>query len=105
MDDAPAPPIHAAAYTPAPPGIRAVYTTPAVLRRGQPGMNPPPTRALPKAVARRPGATTALDPEEIMRMRAVVLDDHPEINPICLMALASLNQCLDVFIASGSSPQ
>ena len=76
-----APPIHAPGYIPVPPGIRAAYTDPVVFLRAKSEMNHHP-RALPTAVARRPGESPTLDPEEIMRRWAVALDGRPEINLI-----------------------
>ena len=76
----PAPPDHPPGYIPAPPGIRAVYTTPSVLLRGHPEMNRH-RRLIPRLPPRNPGKPPH-GPEEVMSRCVIVLDDRPEINPV-----------------------
>ena len=81
FDPVPQPPIHDTGYIPVPPGIRAVYTTHAVLPRGQPEMNHP-ARMLRRPDPRIPGQFPNIDPGEVTRRRVALLDNRPEINPI-----------------------
>ena len=76
----PPPPFHAPGYIPVPPGTRAVYTTPAVLMRGQPEMSHP--RVAPVVHPRDPNRAPNLDQAEVMRRRVGILDPRPEISPI-----------------------
>ena len=76
----PQPPAEQPGYIPIPPGIRAVYTTPALLLRSQPEMNHPRRQIAP---AIRDGAAVLgqLNVVEVAKRWAVRLDANPEINP------------------------
>ena len=96
MDDVPGNPIRDPGYIPVPPGIRAVFTTPAVLHRGKSEMNNPPRTSQGSCAASwaNPRPWPRGNHEEAGgRIRR-----PPGYQPNCLTAMASLNQCLDVFI-------
>ena len=76
----PPPPDHPPGFIPVPPGIRAVYTTQAMLLRGQPEMNHPQCN-LP-APRRVNGGQPPRDVAEIMERWVALLNTNPEINPI-----------------------
>ena len=67
-------------YIPVPPGIRAVYTTQALLLRSQPEMNHPVRRIPP---IHRPGnlVPVELPTADVMSKWAILLGGRPEINP------------------------
>ena len=76
----PEPPVERPGYIPIPPGVRAVYTTQAVLLRSQPEMNHP-RRLLAPAIRGGVAILGSLNVVDIAKRWAVRLDDAPEINP------------------------
>ena len=80
IDPRPEPPTAGPHYAPVPPGIRAVFTTEAMLLRSQPETNHPIRRTHPLA-PRVGGSPATLDPEAVVRRLAILLDARHEVNP------------------------
>ena len=76
----PEPPVERPGYMPAPPGIRAVFTTGAALLRSQPEMNHP-RRLLAPRVRDGVHALAGLDVVGIATRWARLTDENPEGNP------------------------
>ena len=76
----PPPPDFAPGYIPVPPGIRAVYTTQAMLLRSQPELNHPQTN-LPRPRPRVEGQPSP-NITDTMGRWVILSDTRPEINPI-----------------------
>ena len=76
----PEPPVERPGYIPAPPGIRAVFTTGATLLRSQPEMNHP-RRQIAPAIRHGAAILGELNVVEIAQRWAVRLNTNPEINP------------------------
>ena len=76
----PEPPVERPGYFPVPRGIRAVFTTPAVLLRSQPGMNRP-RRTIAPRIRQGMGAFSNSNVVDDAHHWARRLNPNPELNP------------------------
>ena len=76
----PEPPAERPGYVPIPPGIRAVFTTPAALLRSQPELNRPRRQLAPR-VREGVNALSDLNVVDIAHRWARRINTNPEINP------------------------